>query len=296
MRGRRGTGLLLLAATLALLGGCAGGAPRPVGPAPNQPPARTTWALHHRVVESADLHVIGHGISSYDEYTGVSLGRGGDESCYVSVSAPGQGGPDLMAGEKLATTFRGRPAFRNGAGAEAAYLVWQRADTSWVQVTCDPPEETGPVDIVAKAVRLSPSSIALPFGLTELPRGYEVAQIMQDRGATKVYVGQVSAPFGSPDSDLEISYEARDPLRTPSGRAVTVGGRPALLDEEPRSPEVCVSVQERHVCVGITPSDTGPYPDRSAEVPTLLDLAAHLTVADDLDDRSTWMAAEDVFG
>ena len=216
----------------------------------------------------------------------------------MSVSAPGRGGPDLRTGDKVPTRFRGRPAFRDGAGAEGAYLIWQLVDTSWVQVTCEAPEERQGIDTVASAVRLSPSSVALPFGLSGLPEGYQVAQIMQDRhrGSTSVYVGRFQERFGHADSDLEISSEAHDPLRRPSGRAITVAGRPALLDEEPRGPDVCVAVQLRHVCVGITPSDTGPYPDRSAEIPILLDLASHLTYADDLDDRSTWMAADHVFG
>lgn len=165
-------------------------------------------------------------------------------------------------------------------------------------VSCDDPDDPGPVDLVAAAVQLAPSSVRLPFGLTALPKGYGVSQITQDRTAesTTVYVGRVSTALDLPDSDLEIIYVGRDPMRTPGGRPVTVGGRPAVLDENRTSPEVCVAVQHRDVCVGITPNDTGPYPDRSADIPTLLALAGALTYAADLDDRSTWFAADQVFG
>ncbi len=85
-------------------------------------------------------------------------------------------------------------------------------------------------------------------------------------------------------------------MHQPTGRAITVKGRPALLNEEPRSPDVCVLVQEQYVCVGTSTSDTGPYPDRSKEVPTLISIAEALTFPKDLNDRSTWFAADRVFG
>lgn len=290
---RRRRSSLVLAAALALLAGCGDSANPPPEVRPGQPTARTTWALRHRVAESKNLHIISSSIGQYGESTGVSLVPSGDESCYVSVSVPGQGGPDLRTGEKVQTMFRGRPAFRDGAGAEGPYLMWRVGGDSWVEVSCQDPAS---VDVLAAAVRLSRSSVALPFGVRALPEGYQVAQIMQDRqvGSADVYVGRVQPQFGLPEAELKISLLGKEVLRNPAGRTLTVNSLPGLLDENPTSPQVCVSVQAHHVCVGITPSDTGPYPDRSAEVPTLLAIAEQLRFAPDLDDRSTWFAAEDI--
>jgi hypothetical protein len=41
---------------------------------PARPPARTTWALHHRVLESDDLRVVSRRLDAYEESTGVSRG------------------------------------------------------------------------------------------------------------------------------------------------------------------------------------------------------------------------------
>ncbi len=298
MRGR-GWVLVCGVVVMVLLAGCVshGGEPtqptQPTGPAP-----RTTWALRHRVAESADLQVTSNTVGHYDESTGVALGPGGAESCFATVSSPGHGGPNNWVGEKVSTRFRGVPALRNGPGAEGSYLMWQLEDRSWVTVSCTDPGDSGPVDVVAAAVELKTSSIRLPFGLAALPDGYGVAQIMQQRSpsTTSVYVGRARPQVGFAGSDLEIVSQPDDPIDPPTGRAVTVGSRPALVSDDPKHPKVCVDVQDRHVCVRITPSDTGPYPDRSAEIPTLLDLAGALTYAADLDDQSTWFAAEEVFG
>ncbi|WP_375425636.1 hypothetical protein [uncultured Friedmanniella sp.] len=292
MNGPRRSSLAVVAA-LALLTGCGGPADLMVDRPLDQPDVRTTWALRHRVVESDGLRITHRSISAFEESTGVSLGPGQDDSCYVSVSAPGQGGPDNKVGEKVATRFKGRPAVRDGAGAEGPYLMWRLGGDSWVEVSC---LEPGPIDTVAAAVRLTHSSVTLPFGLDSLPEGYQLAQIEQDlgRGTTDLYVGRVE--LGLPDSDLQISLLGPEVLRAPAGRTVTIQGLPALLDDKPTSPRVCVPVQSHHICVGITPSDTGPYPDRSAEIPTLLAIAEQLSYAADLDDRSTWTPAEKFFG
>ncbi len=126
-------------------------------PHPGEPSPRATWALRHRVVESSTVHIVAGGVSAYEEFTGVRVGAKDGESCFVSVSAPGQGGPENLVGQKVSTRFEGRPALRNGSGAEGAYLMWQDADGSWVMVSCDEPDDPGPVDTVAKAVRMTPS-------------------------------------------------------------------------------------------------------------------------------------------
>lgn len=93
-----------------------------------------------------------------------------------------------------------------------------------------------------------------------------------------------------------ISYEPREPLYRPTGRSITVQGRPAMLNEDREGPGVCVFVQQSYLCVTGFTSDTGPYPDRSGEIPSIIAIAESMTFADDLDDRSTWFAADRVFG
>ena len=91
----------------AVLAGCSGSRPPTVESTPADVPVRTSWALRHRVTESAKLKITGYYISHYQESTRISLGRdanGLDVSCSVRVSAPGWGGPENMVGEKLPTT------------------------------------------------------------------------------------------------------------------------------------------------------------------------------------------------
>ena len=69
-----------------------------------------------------------------------------------------------------------------------------------------------------------------------------------------------------------------------------------MLNEEPASPSLCIFEQQLYLCVSVVGSDTGPIPDRSGEIPTLIRIGEGLRFAEDLDDRSTWFAAERVFG
>jgi hypothetical protein len=142
---------------------------------PTPVPARISWALSHRVTESAGLKVTGHSIGHYDESTSVRLGRdadGVDIWCAVGVSVPGQGGPETMVGEKVPTTVNGRPGFRNGAGAEGPYLMWQQPGEAWTKVDCGGSGDERFLDVVADAVEFRPSSIKVPFDIDALPRGY----------------------------------------------------------------------------------------------------------------------------
>jgi hypothetical protein len=69
-----------------------------------------------------------------------------------------------------------------------------------------------------------------------------------------------------------------------------------MLNEEPTSPGLCVFEQQHYLCVWTSTDDTGPHPDRSGEIPTLIQIAEGLRFAKDLDDMSTWFRAEQVFG
>lgn len=297
--------VLPLLAAAAVLTACTAPAGVPVEPSPSagpaQPPRRTSWALEHSVVTSKQLRVTGRTVSDFEESTSVasgSSGSAGGSSCSVSLSVTGWGGPQNMVGEKVETRFRGRPAVRSGAGAEGDYLMWQRSDGRWVLVTCEQPGSAQLVDTVAAAVRFHPSSIALPFHLAALPAGYVVSQVRSDSegGSARVYVERTGGRSGGDDAGIEISYETGAETTVPTGRAVTVNGRPALRNEEPRSPGVCVLVQQRYVCVRTASSDTGPYPDRTDELPTLTSIAASLRFAPDLGDSATWFAADHLVG
>ena len=285
-------------ATAALVAGCAGpvGQPAEDGEVTGGPPPRTSWQLRHRVQESAALEVVRRNADAYSEGSSVRVRRsdGTREECGVRVTAPGHGGPERWVGEQRSTRVRGRPALRNGAGAEARYVLWQLEDRAWVEVLCDELEDRGPVDEVAAAVRLRRASIPVPFGLAELPQGFAVARVQQGEDLVQVHLGQVVPGAGRSRADLEIRYGTGVWAPQPTGRRVAVGGRPALVEEEPRHPSVCVAVQDRHVCVFPTPDDTDRDPDHADEVPTLLAVATALTFAPDLGDRTTWFEADQV--
>jgi hypothetical protein len=55
-------------------------------------------------------------------------------------------------------------------------------------------------------------------------------------------------------------------------------------------------MRARYICVSADSGDTSPYPDRSSEIPTFIEVAEGLRIPDDLEDRSTWFRAERVFG
>jgi hypothetical protein len=83
--GRRRLTVLVVPLTVALAA-CG----EPINPAPNlQPtpvPARTSWALSHRVVESEDLKITGHNIGHYDEATYVNVGQDANGFAWRAMS------------------------------------------------------------------------------------------------------------------------------------------------------------------------------------------------------------------
>ena len=299
MRATRGTAVAGVVVAV-LAAGCAGPGDRAVveDQAAGGPPPRTSWQLRHRIQESGRLRVVGRHADAYGESSSVRLRRddGTSEECVVALTAPGYGGPEHWVGQQLATRVRGRPAVRNGAGAEAGYVLWRLDDGAWVEVFCDELEDRRPVEQVVAAVRLRRAPIPVPFGLAELPQGFAVASVDQGADVVQVHLGRVSPRTGTAGADLEIRYGTGERAQRPTGRSVTVGGRPALVQDEPRDPSVCVAVQGRHVCVFHTPDDTDPDADHGEDVPTLLAVASALTFAPDLGDRTTWFTADHVLG
>jgi len=282
---------VLAVTALAVLTGCDAAAQPPVTSGPPAP-VRSTWRLGHRIPASSGFRVVARSVSAYEESTTVV--RGGAK-CYISHNPSGTYGPENMVGEKIPVEVAGRPGVRDGAGAEGAYLMWQQPDQSWASSSCYPDEDPRQLLRAAEAVVWKPSSIALPFDLQTLPAGYDVASIDTDlqTGSTGVHIGLPLGP-GSAAADLVLSFDP--PYGVTGGRPVAVGGRTGTLSEDPQSPRLCLVEQGHQVCVGAESSDTGPYPDRSDQVPTLLAIAGALRFPADLSDRSDWFAAEDVFG
>lgn len=284
--------------TAALMAGCAGPADRPAEDeeVAGGPPPRPSWELRHRVQESSALRVVGHHADAYGESTSVRLRRddGTRDECVVALTAAGYGGPEHWVGDQLPTRVQGRPGVRNGAGAEAGYVLWQLDDGAWVEVSCDELEDRRPVETVAAAVRLRRASIPVPFGLAELPEGLAVSAVQQGPDVVQVHLGRVAPRTGRAGPEVEIRYGTGQWALQPTGRAVTLGGRPALVEDDPRDPSVCVAVQGRDICVFPTPDDTDPDADHADELPTLLAVATALTFAPDLGDRSTWFEADRV--
>lgn len=280
--------LVLLALVVALTS-CTG----PDEPLPDDPSTvapRTNWALDHRVVKSGDIRVTGHAVGPYAEGTDVSVGQVG--GCGVTLHAPGQGGPEEQAGEKVPATVSGYPALRSGSGSDASFLMWQHDGIRWTAVSC-PTEDL--VDVVADAVEYRTTPVTLPFGLSALPGGYSASSLLSDdtQGTHAVYLSRVAG--SSVGSDLVVSLETGvlrvDP---PPGRPTTVAGRPAVLDGDRETPGLCVREQQRYVCVCVNNAgDSGPHPDRSGDIPALTTIAEHLRFAADLDDRSSWLDASE---
>jgi hypothetical protein len=288
------TALLVL-----LLAGCTTPTPRPTESYPPDPGARTHWELRHRVVDTKGMRVMGQRIGRGEESTSVRLVDPAtleSDDCDVTLTDPGQGGPERMVGEKITTTFDGHPAVRNGAGAEADYLMWRLEDESWVEVSCVSFGSETSINRVAAAVDLEPTPIMIPFDL-ELPDGYAVAAISNDldQVSARVYVGRVGRQPWSPDAELAISYGAPE-VSAPTGQPTTVGGRPVQVDDTTTSPAVWVPEQGRWVFLGVESDDTGPHPDRSSELPALKALAERISFATDVADPATWFAADGVFG
>lgn len=262
------------------------------------PNPRTHWELRHRVVDAQGLRVVGRRIAHREESTTVEVAAAGTtpaDECYVLVSEPGVGGPDGKVGNKITTTFDGHPAVRDGAGAEGDYLLWQLDDGSWVEVSCSALGSGATIDRVAAAVAFEPSTIRIPFDL-ELPVGYRAASVDVDLSSpgARVFVEPIRPTRGP--ADLVIMVGAPELSPQPTGEPRTFGGRPALVHSEEFGAVVWVQQQQRWVFVGTAPSDTGPPPDRSDEVPVLETIAESLSFPNDLTDASTWFSAENVFG
>lgn len=282
------------------LAGCTAGVPRPTESYPPDPDTRTHWELRHRVVDTKGLRVAGQRIGQEEESTSVRLVNAAtqeSDTCHVTLSEPGQGGPGNMVGEQITTTYDGHPAVRSGVGAEGDYLMWRLEDDTWIQVACDSSDARQSVDRVAAAVDLAPTPIMIPFDL-ELPAGYGVAAISNDleQPGGRVYLGRLGRQPWSPGAELAVICGAPEVSSGPTGEPTTVGGRPVQIDDTETSPVVWVPEQGRWIFVGVETGDTGPYPNRSAEQPALESLAGSISFATDLADPTTWFAADGVFG
>ena len=279
-----------------VLGGCGARTSQPAEVPAG--PVRQHWQLSHRVEVSRTVRVVGTRLDDYSESSRVSFGTGPDGTevvCSVTFSVPGWGGPENKVGEQLPTTVRGRPAVRNGAGAEGDYLIWQRADGTWAESICDDEGQRLFQDRLAEIVTDKPSDLVLPFDLVALPQGLRATSIEQDlrSGETTVYASGRAEDFGGTETGLVLTF---DGAFDEPGRATVIGGHPATVDETPRFPGLCLEVQGHDVCVSAESDDTGPYPDRSDELPVMMALAENLRFPGNVDDRSSWFRAHDVFG
>jgi hypothetical protein len=136
----------------------------------------------------------------------------------------------------------------------------------------------------------------IPFDV-ELPQGYGVTAISNDldQPSGRVSVGRVHQP-GSPEAELAILCGASEVSSGPTGEPAAVGGRQVQVDDTRTSPAVWVPAQGGWILVGVETGDTGPYPDRSAELPAPESLAETISFADDMTNPATWLAADGVFG
>lgn len=284
-----------LLATL-MLAGCGAQASQPA--ADPSGPVREHWQLSHRVPESSTVRVVGYRIDDYSESTRVSFStsrNGAQAVCSVSFYVPGWGGPENKVGEQVPTKVQGRPAVRNGTGAEGDYLIWQRSDGTWAESICDDEGHRVFQDQLADIVTDKPSDVVLPFDVMALPSSLQATSIEQDlrSGETTVYASGRATEFENTQTNLVLTF---DGAFDEPGRATVIGGYPATVNETPKFPGLCLEVQGHDVCVSAESDDTGPYPDRSAELPVMTALAETLRFPVDVDDHSSWFPAQDVFG
>ena len=262
-----------------------------------EPDARTHWVMRHRVAAGPGIEVVTQTLTDQQESTGVRLASqttDRPDDCHVTVSNPGQDGPENMVGEKIETTFDGHPAVRNGAGAEAGYLMWQLPDRSWVLVSCSDDDTRASIDRLAGAVKFTPTTIRVPVDF-EVPRGVRLSSISVDLASSSAQI-YLNAFRTGDRGDLSITVGHPEETPNPDGQSTTIAGHPAAVFDGKISPTVWVQEQGRWIRVAAATSDTGPYPDRSGELPAVRALAESLTFARDLSDPTTWFSAEKVFG
>ncbi|MFT4165299.1 MAG: hypothetical protein QM650_08655 [Microlunatus sp.] len=288
----------LSAGCLLALSACSGPTvPMPDETVASEPNARTHWVMRHRVTAGPGIEVVTQTLADQHESTGAAVANKTTkqrDDCYVSLSNPDQGGPGNMVGEKIETTFDGHPAVRNGAGAEADYLMWQLTDRSWVLVSCSDENSRASIDRLAGAVKFTPTTIPVPVDF-DVPRSVRLSSVSVDlaNSSAQIYLNA----FRTGDrGDLSITVGHPEETPNPDGRSTTIAGHPAVVFDGKISPMVWVQEQGRWVRVAAATSDTGPYPDRSGELPAVRALAESLTFARDLSDPTTWFPAEDVFG
>jgi hypothetical protein len=199
-----------------------------------------------------------------------------------------------MVGEKITTTFDGHPAVRNGAGAEGDYLMWRLDDGSWVQVGCERPGARD-IDRVAAAVVMESTPVLVPFDL-DVPDGYGVSLIDVDLrpAGAKVYLG-AHGSARPPEAELVMMFGAPE-LSPPTRPQTTIGGRPAVIDDNVRNPVVCVHEQGQWIYIGADSGDTGPYPNRSGDLPIVKIIAESVAFAPTMTDTTTWFPAAEVLG
>jgi hypothetical protein len=297
----RASALIAVAAAVSLsVAGCTASPPLPTETPHPGPPARTHWELRHRLLDTAGLLVVGQQLDDAGESTTVRLTDAAtavSEDCYVALSVPGEGGPENRVGEQTTTTYDGHPAVRSGAGAEADYLMWRLEDDSWVEVSCGRFDSWTSIERVAAAVDLEPTPIMIPFDV-ELPDGYGVAAISNDldQPSGRVHLGRLGRQPWSPEAELDVAYGAPELSTDPPGNPTTLSGRQARVDDTETSPAVWVQEQGRWLYFGVTASDTGPHPNRRDELPAMLSIAESVSPAADLEDPTTWLAADGVFG
>lgn len=261
------------------------------------PHARTHWVMRHRVITGPGIEVTTQTLADQHESTGVVVVNAAThqrDDCDVRVSDPGQGGPGNMVGEKIETTFDGRPAVRNGAGAEGDYLMWQLPDSSWVEVSCSDLGARTSTDRLASAVELTPTAVPVPVDF-DVPDGVRPLLVSVDLTTSSAQIYLDASRTGD-RGDLSIMAGHPEERPNPDGQSTTIAGRPAVVFDGRRSPMIWVQEQDRWTLVAAATSDTGPYPDRSGELPTVRALAESLTFARDLSDPTTWFPAEEVFG
>lgn len=225
--------------------------------------------------------------------------RGDFPACLVTVHAAGQEVPLPTGPESEAVTVNGaegRYAALDEEKTDQPFGVyWPGAGGAWANVWC----QLGRDQTVAMAerVRFATTPVQTPIRLSGLVAGYHAdaieSRVSETEPGTRLTLRPDDAESLAPWL-VAFSYPGSADDLGPGTETLTIAGRPALARAYTR--QVCF-VGEPITCVGEDATDpmandeTWPAGERDQ----LVELASHLVLAEQPDDRATWFDGELAF-
>ncbi len=267
---------------------------------------RGNWNQIHRVDLPAGWQVRTITVTADSESSGVGPPTASPDDqtggCVTTVYGRGVGDPAAGADKRTPVEVNGRPGTYSHPGFDTnGGVVWQYADDSWAQVSCDDRQQS--VDI-AERVRFEVTTTRLPFELRSLPDGYQVRAVYPPVPDSDVQIfGAMDAT--SIDKRTDLPYfgvvvsagTTEAPEHIAGWETDTIAGMPAVLSA--RDARLCLNppgTPSHTICIESgegTPADLTKslWPDGRREL--LVQVAESLKLAKNFDDQRTWFDAND---